>query len=82
MTLVFEWDHHKARRNPEKHRAGFVEAVSVSNDPLGADFRGRGSPYRRVVRDRHCERRNAFASSGPGPPREESNTIMKKTSQG
>jgi uncharacterized protein len=38
MSLVFEWDNRKARRNLEKHRVGFVEAVSVFNDPLARIF--------------------------------------------
>jgi len=38
MSLVFEWDNRKARRNLEKHRVGFVEAVSVFSDPLARIF--------------------------------------------
>jgi uncharacterized DUF497 family protein len=38
MSLVFEWDNRKARRNLEKHRVGFVEADSVFSDPLARIF--------------------------------------------
>jgi uncharacterized DUF497 family protein len=92
MSLVFEWDNRKARSNLEKHRVGFVESVSVFNDPLARIFAdtdrpvgelreiviGHSSATRLLVVSR---RRNAFASSAHGSPQEESNTIMKKTSQ-
>jgi uncharacterized DUF497 family protein len=52
MSLVFEWDNRKARSNLEKHRAGFVEAVSVFNDPLArifADMDHRVGELREIV---------------------------------
>ena len=38
MSLVFEWDPHKARSNLRKHRVSFVEALSVFRNPLARIF--------------------------------------------
>jgi uncharacterized DUF497 family protein len=38
MSLVFEWDRHKARSNLERHRVSFTEAASVFVDPLAKIF--------------------------------------------
>ena len=38
MPPVFEWDDDKARSNLRKHRVGFIEAVSVFEDPLARIF--------------------------------------------
>jgi len=34
MSLVFEWDGRKARRNLAKHKVSFEEATTVFGDPL------------------------------------------------
>jgi hypothetical protein len=34
MSLVFEWDEDKARRNESKHGVTFEEAKTVFNDPF------------------------------------------------
>ncbi len=34
MSLRFEWDENKARRNIEKHGVSFEEAATVFGDPL------------------------------------------------
>jgi len=34
MSLTFEWDEKKSRRNVRKHGAGFEEAKTVFNDPF------------------------------------------------
>jgi len=34
MSLEFEWDREKARRNVEKHRISFEEAATVFGDPF------------------------------------------------
>lgn len=34
MTLTFEWDEEKAKRNLKKHGVGFEEAKAVFNDPF------------------------------------------------
>jgi uncharacterized DUF497 family protein len=33
MNLIFEWEENKARTNAQKHRVGFDEARTLSNDP-------------------------------------------------
>jgi len=38
MSLVFEWDREKARRNRAKHAVSFDEALTVFADPLGRIF--------------------------------------------
>ena len=38
MSLVFEWDREKARRNRERHGVSFDEALTVFADPLGRIF--------------------------------------------
>jgi uncharacterized DUF497 family protein len=34
MSLIFEWDHEKARVNVQKHQVSFEEAATVFGDPL------------------------------------------------
>ena len=34
MSLEFEWDHDKAKRNIKKHGVSFEEAMTVFADPL------------------------------------------------
>ena len=34
MSLVFEWDEHKAHQNLQKHAISFEEAATVFGDPL------------------------------------------------
>jgi uncharacterized DUF497 family protein len=34
MSLEFEWDEDKAKRNQKKHRVSFEEASSIFGDPL------------------------------------------------
>jgi uncharacterized DUF497 family protein len=36
--MQFEWDREKAKRNLQKHRVSFDEAVTVFYDPLSATF--------------------------------------------
>ena len=36
--MRFEWDRDKARRNLNKHKLSFDEAVTVFYDPLSATF--------------------------------------------
>jgi uncharacterized DUF497 family protein len=38
MNLTFEWDPRKDRKNLEKHRIGFSEAIAVFDDPLAHIF--------------------------------------------
>jgi len=38
MSLVFEWDREKARRNRAKHGVSFDEALTAFADPLGRIF--------------------------------------------
>jgi uncharacterized DUF497 family protein len=95
MSLVFEWDNRKPRRNLEKYRVGFVEAVSVFSDPPARIFAdedhqigepreiviGHSSSKRLLSCVSQSQRRNTFALSALGPPPEESDSIIKKTSQ-
>lgn len=34
MSLLFDWDPAKARRNTDKHRVSFAEACTAFGDPL------------------------------------------------
>jgi uncharacterized protein len=34
MSLAFEWDEEKAKKNLKKHRVSFEEASTVFGDPL------------------------------------------------
>lgn len=38
MSLIFEWDREKARRNRAKHGVSFDEALTAFADPLGRIF--------------------------------------------
>jgi uncharacterized DUF497 family protein len=38
MSLLFEWDREKARRNRAKHGVSFDEALTAFADPLGRIF--------------------------------------------
>ncbi len=38
MSLVFQWDPHKAASNARKHGIGFEEAITVFDDPLARIF--------------------------------------------
>ena len=38
MSLIFEWDEEKAKRNLQKHRIDFTEAKTIFNDPFLLTF--------------------------------------------
>lgn len=38
MSLIFEWDREKARRNRAKHGVSFDDALTAFADPLGRIF--------------------------------------------
>jgi hypothetical protein len=38
MSLIFQWDGHKAALNVAKHRVSFEEALTVFGDPLARIF--------------------------------------------
>ena len=38
MSVVFEWDHRKAKSNLRKHGISFDEAITVFDDPLATIF--------------------------------------------
>ena len=38
MSLIFEWDPHKATINAHKHGIEFSEAIAVFDDPLAKTF--------------------------------------------
>jgi uncharacterized DUF497 family protein len=35
MFMEFEWDHLKAKRNLQKHKISFEEAIETFSDPAG-----------------------------------------------
>lgn len=54
MSLIFEWDTHKARKNLKKHRVSFEEAKTVFYDPLLLTYRD----------DWHSENEERYISIG------------------
>jgi len=49
MSLAFEWDDEKAKRNLKKHRVSFEEASTVFADPLALTI---GDPLHSEEEDR------------------------------
>ncbi len=52
MTLVFEWDENKSKRNLEKHGVDFEDAKTIFNDPFAITI---DDPDHSVVEERYLD---------------------------
>ena len=52
MSLTFEWDENKSKRNLKKHNVDFEEAKTIFNDPLAITI---DDPDHSVKEDRYLD---------------------------